>query len=506
MSRLDYSIKNTKYALIGQIISLLVSFITRTVFIQYLGNEYLGVSGILSNIMSIMSLAELGIGASIIYGLYLPLKENDHEKIKSLIKLYKITYRIIAIFILLLGIVLLPFINLIVNVDQSFDNLSFYFMLFVLNTSFSYLLAAKKSLIMADQKKYITTLYKYSFYIILNLVQIFILVTFKDFTLFLVMQILFTLLENYVVSKKANKLYPYLLDSDVDKLSNEETKLIYKNSLAMFGHKLGGIVVGATDNLLITQFIGITLVGVYSNYLLVISAFNVFGSLFFTSVISSIGNLGAEENKEKLLKVFYRLLFINFIYYSISALGLFLLFNEFILLWIGPEFLMNRFTVSIIIIIYFVNGMRKTTLSFRDALGLFWQDRYKPIIESIINLLASLLLVYYIGIDGIFLGTLISLLTTCFWIEPLVLYKYFNVSIINYFKVYFKYVIFLVINASILLFVTMLYQDFSQIWYFIISFITILFIYACSLLIIFRKNDNFLFYYKIIKEKILKIK
>ena len=440
MERTKSSIKNLIYAFTGQGAGIIISVLARLVFVKVLTAEYLGLNGLFSNILSMLSLVELGVGPAMTFSLYKPLAEKNAEKIKSLMNLYKNTYRVIGCVMLIIGISITPFLPYLIDEMPDISNINVIYIFFVINTSISYFYSYKRSLIISDQKSYLATLYRYACYFILNVIQIVVLIITKNYELYLIAQILMTFTENVIVSKKADKLYPYLREKNIKKLSKEDTNPIKKNITAMVAHKVGGIVVNSTDNLIISKFVGLVAVGIYSNYYLITNALNTVCTQIFTSITASVGNLCATESKEKIYEIFEKTLFINFWIYGFASICLFVLFNNFIEIWVGKEYLFSIGVVSIIIINFYISGMRKTVLTFRDALGLYWQDRYKPIIESVINIIASLILVENYGVLGVFIGTLISTLTTCFWLEPYILYKY---GIKNNVKKYFsKYAIY----------------------------------------------------------------
>ena len=450
MSRTRYSIKNMKYVVAGQIAALLISFISRTVFTRVLSADYLGLNGLFSNILSIISLAELGFGSAIVFSMYKPLAEHDEDKIASLMVLYKHVYTIVGIVVLLAGISLSLFLDFFLKEIPNIPHITLIYLLFVINSSISYFYSYKRSLIIADQKRYIETIYKYSLYFALNIIQIIILLLTRSYILFLVIQIVFTLLENKLVSRKADHLYPFINKKNIRPLEENERKTIFKKVKAMMFHKIGTVVVNGTDNILISKYVGVVEVGIYSNYQLIINALNTIYSLLFDSLTASIGNLGVTESNEHKKYVFDVINFFGFWIYGFSSICLFILINPFIKLWLGENYNFNIVIVLIITINFYLTGMRKSVLVFRNALGLFWYDRYKPIIEALINLITSFLLVHHLGIAGVFIGTLISTLTVCFWVEPYILYKYgFEQRSIGYFIKYIVYTLILLITAYI---------------------------------------------------------
>lgn len=277
-------------------------------------------------------------------------------------------------------------------------------------------------------------------------VQIVILLVFKNFILYLCIQIAAAILSNVFVSIRADKMYPFLKENKKDLPDEPLKKDIYKNIGAMSLHRFGDIFVNNTDNLIMSAFVGIIIEGVYSNYLLIqTSVYTALNSVFL-AVTASVGDLSVKEDKEKLYDVYKMLYFLCFWLFSFSSVCFITLYNPFIRFWTQKaDYTFAMPIVLLIVINFYFAGMRRVTLTFRDVLGLYWYDRYKPIFEAVINLVASLILVQKIGISGIFLGTLISTLTTCFWIEPLVTYKYgFKRNVGEYFGRFALYTAFTV--------------------------------------------------------------
>ncbi|NLM05233.1 MAG: oligosaccharide flippase family protein [Clostridiales bacterium] len=448
--RTKKSIKNIMFALGGQILNSIITFISRTIFIYILGSDYLGINGLFTNILSMLSLAELGVGSAIIYSMYKPLADNDEYKISALMNLYSKAYKIIGAVVAVIGISLTPFLGYIIKDKPNVDNLTFIYLLFLLDSVLSYYFAYKRSIITADQKNYLNTINQQTFNIIKFLGQVLILLVTKNYILYLLVQIVCNFLSNIFISIKSDKLYPYLKLNRNAELKKEEKSLIFRNVRAMMSHKVGGVVVNSTDNILISSFVGVYWVGIYSNYVMITGVINSVLYQVFTALTASVGNLNVSEDKEKSKNIFYITFFLNFWIYSFCSICLWILLNPFITMWIGEEFMLSKNVVFIIVFNFFISGMRQTTIMYNTTLGLFWNDRFKPWFEAAINLVASLVLLKYFGILGVFLGTLISTITTSFWVEPYILYKYnFGKGLLKYFSKYFIYLFITIISGVI---------------------------------------------------------
>ena len=453
-----------------------------------------------------LSLAELGVGEAITYSLYKPLKEKNVNDCTMLMQLYKKIYIIIGVVIFIIGLSITPFLPFFIDEMPNISNIYFIFVLFVINTSISYFLSYKRNLIIADQNRYIATIYRYGMYFLLNIVQIIYLLIKKDYIVFLILQILSTVIENILISRKANKMYPYLKSKEKVQLKEEYKKEIKNNTRAMMMHKVGSAVVISTDNILLSKYVSLIAVGIYSNYYLVINALNTIFSQVFTSLTASVGNLCVSESKEKQEQVFNKTFFLNFWIYSFATSCLICLFNHFIQLWIGKDFLFNFMTVCLLGVNFYITGMRKSVSVFREASGLFYVDRWKAIIEAIVNLVLSIIFALKFGAFGVFLGTLVSSLTVCVWVEPFVLYKYgFEMSVKRYFTKYIKYLLITIINTTVLYFVLTIFKKISILTFLVKMIISVL-IPNITIYLLFRNTDDFSYYKNIIIKVFTKIK
>lgn len=505
MSRKTNSIRNTKYAVIGQFIGLAITFLTRMVFVRMLSAEYLGLNGLFTNILSILNFAELGIGSSIIFSLYKPLAEKNETKIKILMGIYKKSYTIIGVIVAILGITFMPFLGNVIKDIPNIPNIKLIYLMFIIDSVISYLLSYKRSLMIADQKGYIDTIFHYSFNIGMNILQISVLFLTQNYIFYLGVKILNTLVENIVIYRYVDKLYPFIREKSTEKLEEIEKRTLIRNIKALICHKIGSVAVLGTDNLLISKYVSLASVGVYSNYLMIINGLNTIFGLAFQSIVASVGNLNATETKEKSKFIFNCIDLIGFWIYTFASISLINLINPFIRLWVGERYLFSMPLVMIIILNFYLAGMRKSVQTFKEAFGLFWYDRYKPLFEAVINLTASIILVKQIGTIGVFIGTAISTILTCFWIEPYVLYKYgFHVSSKKYFIKYFINTAILISVGSITWLICGIFSNYTLIG-FIARMLVCAIVPNLILVIIFFKTKEFKYLFESFKN-ILKAK
>lgn len=451
MSRTDYSIKNLLVSSGGEILVIFLTFVTRTVFIHTLGTQYLGINGLFTNLLSMLSLAELGIGSAVTFDLYKPIANKDQRQIVLLMKFYGRVYKIIGFSIAGMGILLIPFLPYIIKDNVDFININFIFLIYLVQTVSSYLFFAyKSSLIKAHQREYIITTIGIVFSVITNMIQMLVLILLRHFEIYVLIVVLTNVIQNMAVAMQADKMFPYLKEKTKSVLSKEQRKKIYKNSYAAFFYKINSRVVNATDNILLSSFIGLDIVGVYSNYLLIFSTVKVFLNKFYSAILASLGDLHASANVQREYKIFKITNFFTVCAFGLAAIGIFVVGNEFISIWIGSDFTLSQVFVLLFALEIYIYGLEKNLSTFRTAMGLFQQAKYRPVFGMAINLGLSLLLINYIGIYGVIIGTIFSSLLTFMWFDPYIIYKYvFKRSVHEYYFTNFKYILFIFAAGSI---------------------------------------------------------
>ena len=494
--RTSYSIKNTITQFITNIITIIFLFIGQTLFIEILGIEYSGLNGLFTNILTVLNLFELGISSSITYNLYKYIKNNDKETIKSIMHFYKKSYNFIAILILTIGLLIIPFIKYIVK-DITVDiNIYISYILFLLTTVSTYILSYKRNLIIANQKNYVINIIQIIYIIILNIIQILILYITKNYYLYLITKILCILLENIIINIKANKLYPYLKEKNIKPIEKETKENIINRVRALMIHRTSGAVTNGTDNILISAFLGITTTGLYTSYNYIItSVTKLFGNIVST-LTPSIGNLLIEKNKEKNYKTFKKIRFLNFWITTFTSTSILLIAEPFIKIWIGKNYLLPTSVLIVLVINYFQTMMRKTYASFKDAAGIWIEDKYIPIIQLSINLISSIILIKLLGLKGVFIGTILSsLVLWCYSYPKYVYINLFEKQIKNYIKETLTHILIFIVIITI----SFILNKYST--NIITSIIISIIIPNIILLIIYSRSEEFKYYKKLILNK-----
>lgn len=502
--RTKYSLINITVGLGNQIIITLLSFISRTVFINTLGIEYLGINGLFTNILAMLSLAEAGLGASIVYSLYKPVAGNDIQKIKVLMKFYRNIYFVISLIILVLGLALMPFLDFFIK-DSNIKNVHLIYLIFLLNTVAPYLYVHKNSFLNVCQKGYIVTgIYSVSS-ILSVLIKIGILHFTQNYILYLIIDSVITIINSIILALIVNRMYPYLKTKVKEKLDESTRKGITKNVKAIVFQNIGNYLVFGTDNIIISSFISVAAVGIYSNYNMLMEISRTFINQVFNNIYHSFGNLVAKESVEKIYSVYKTYRFLNFWLYSIFTIFLAIMLEPFISIWIGPQFLMEKGLLFILLFIFYEKGMRNSITTIKTTSGIYHEDRFAPLVQAFINLFVSIVLVKFIGIMGVFIGTLVSAIAVPFWYTPFLVYKkIFKTPVSNY---YISYIIYLSIGIATYCtthFTThsievLNYQ--SLILKGILCFLIPNFMYV----VIFHRTNEFMYLYRVIKKIICKI-
>ncbi len=437
--RSEATLKNTIWGIIQQVIVCIMSLFSRRVMLDTIGVEGVGLNAFLNSVITMLSLAELGIGNAMVYHMYAPIAVNDKEHIAKLMKSYKNVYRAIAAVIMVMGLSLLPFMDKIVkDVSYSRSYVSLIFVLFLIQTTSSYLFTYKRSMLSADQKQYIITIFDLGYKMVTITVGIVILKLTGELAWYLLMLIFCTVAENILISIKVDRLYPYINESK-GALEAEERKKIASDVKNIFIGKVSGVVTNSTDSVLINSFVGTIQNGLYSNYHIILGTLSAALEQFSGAMRGSIGNLIAVESNEYIDLVFRRLMFVMFFTASFCACCLVGLIDPFISLVFGKGLLLHRIIVYICILNLYISTINIPVLNMVTASGLFSYNKYISLAGTAINLIVSIILGRSMGMAGIFLGTSATYLLQ-FVLRVILLYdKYLNISCLKVFLKNFAY-------------------------------------------------------------------
>ncbi len=449
-SRTEYSLLNIITGLGGYALNTVIGLICRMIFTRTLSAEYLGIGGLFTNILSMLSLAELGIGSAIVYALYKPLAVGDKEKIASLVKFYGQCYRVIGIVVGIIGVVLMPFLDVLIEEPNIKESIYLIYGLYLFNSASSYFFTYRSSLIMAAQQNYIVTATNYAVTIIQSVLQIVWLLTTHEYIGYLIIQCAGSLAYNITISFIAKRKFPYVAAKDIKPLKKEERSGLIRNIRALVIWKLSGLLVNSTDNIIITYFSGLAVVGLSSNYTLLSNTLNALLNQLFNGITASVGNLNAVESKEKKLKFFNVINLANFWLFGWAAIGIFVVSSDIVHLMFGESYVLSMNIPFVIALNFYMVGMQNAVWTYKNTMGLFRQGRYLLIVTAAINLICSLWLGKIWGLFGILLATAISRALTNIWYDPYAIFKYgIKEKVSVYYKKYGLYALILVLTGGV---------------------------------------------------------
>ena len=503
MGRIQYAVKNIAFGYIGNITSTILGFVLRTVFIMKLDETLLGVNGLYTGILTMLSLAELGIGTALNYSLYAPVAKGDIEKIKSYMLFYKKAYLAIAGVVTAIGIILIPFLKYFIKNpgDYGIRELTVYYLIFLFNTVSTYFVAYKYSLVNAQQKNYIQTNALTLTKLATTVSQIIVLLATANFLFYLLTAAVVELIQKIYVNHYLNRLYPYLKEKNVKPLKKEETQVVKDKTRALVYHKVGDVARLQTDSIIISSLIQVSLVGVVDNYTMVINSISGFVNIIFNSVISSFGNLIATESEEKQYEMFNIYRFAANWVYGLSAIGFYVLLTPLVYLWLGEEWLLGNIVVALILVDYYFKGDRIVLSNFKTAAGVFEEDKYLALIQGVVNLVISIVLVQFMGLAGIYVGTIVSGLIANVT-KPFIIYRVcFKKGAGEYFLDTARKLLVLAVTLAIVLFVSKFLLQQITMLSFALTGVMIILVYNVLFLLCFGRTKELRYLLDLVKKR-----
>ena len=494
-SRTEFATLNTSIALAIQPFSVIIGFINRTIFISTLGITYLGLSSYLTSIVSILSLAELGIGEAMSYALYSPLVREEHGKINAFMILFKKLYRIIGVSIFVFGGILSLFLPNLIKDYTINSELYWIFFLFIFNSGSSYFFSYKRTLLYVDQRNYVMNLINFGLNTLRVFLQIAILIFTQNFIFYLLIETILNIIGNVIMSYIVDRLYNYLYNEEITPINQEEKEKFIRNIKGNTLGSIGAKIVFQTDSILMAKFINLAAIGIYGNYTYVLGFVAMLVNTVMGSITSSIGNLIHSEDTTLEAKISFlkKYQFIAFSLIYFASIGYLLFVHPFIIIWLGENLSFNQWTEIVIVINFFLTAYRQPNLVLISVHGLSYEQNKKVIAEILLNIFLSLyfLIVLDLGVAGILLGTIGSTLLTCTWYEPYSVFKYgLKTSSKEYFRTMIQH--FILAGLSILLFSLLDYYFLIQLD-FIYSLVIKIILYLIVLVIyilIFRNHEG----------------
>lgn len=451
-TRTEYATLNAITGIGGFVVNTVLGFICRMVFARVLSENYLGINGLFSNIISMLSLAELGVGGAIVYALYKPVAEENNSKIASLIDFYRKVYIAIGLVVGTVGISLVPFLHIIVGArDGLTENIYLIYLIYLANAVFSYFFSYRSAILQAMQRNYLITGINYIITIVQSIIQMIFLLLTKAYLSYLLIQLIGGMTYTLVISHVAKKEYPFIAEKGIKPLTRKEKGEIAKNVRYLLINKMANLFLSSTDNIIASMFSGLASVGFLSNYTLLSGTLNGFINQFFSGLTAGIGNFSVTENKDRIQLLFKTLNLANFWTFGWGAIGIYICCSDLIELCFGEKFVLSQQIVFAIALNFYIVGMLNAVWIFKNAMGLFKYGRYLLILTGIINIVASVYLGNKFGLFGILIATSLARGLTNAWYEPYALYKYgFADNPVGYLFRYIKFTIIILFTGLML--------------------------------------------------------
>lgn len=409
LDRVTNSKRNIRWGLIGRIVTTMLPFALRTVIQMTIGEEYLGLSGLFTSMLSMLNLAELGLGSAMVYYMYKPFAEDKKEELGALLNLYKWLYRGIGAFIFIVGMCISPFIGVFVKGSYPLDiNLTILYFLYLLDTVLSYsLFSYRQSLLLVHQRNDLSYKIELSIYISLYTVQILLLFLFKNYYVLIIVKPIFTVINNILILIITQKVFPEYKSKG--KVSKKKINDIVKKVRALAGHKIGTTVIASADNIVISAFLGLAMVAKYGNYYTVMYAVISVMGMIISSLMPGIGNGLVLNSKEDNYKLFNNINFLIMWLVSWCSICFLCLYQPFMTVWMGKKMLLPFDSVILMVLYYYSWQCRVGVNLFKDAAGLWREDFWKPYVSAAVNIIVNIYLVKRIGLNGVLISTIIAM-------------------------------------------------------------------------------------------------
>lgn len=406
-----------------KIIILILSIITKSYVVKYLGDEANGLFSLYTSILGFITIANLGVGVAITFSMYRPIVENDTDAVSALYHLYRKFYMTVMLIVLGVGLLITPLVPFLAKDISGNKMIYITYITFLVSIAVTYLFGHKISLINAYRDNYITTALTSFGLIIEGIIQIIVILLTKNFLYFLLVRIFAYLVEGLLVEIIFRIKYKQKLNKN-KKINADLKKEVIKNSGAMMYSEIGTKLISSFDGIIISFFVGVVALGNYSNYIIIITGMVSLLNLFFSEITSILGHVNIKQSKESYFNQFKKVYSVNFILGIVFFMGFIAISDNIVEIMFTKNHIETRFIVVVIAFDYFLNFMRRSLVLFKRASGVIYEDRHRPLIEGIINIILSIILVQFLGVGGVLVGTILTRLVVSFTFEPHVLFIY----------------------------------------------------------------------------------
>ena len=427
-TRTENTVRNVKAGVVNRVIIMVLPFVTRTLIIYLLGADYLGIGTLYTSILSFLSLAELGFSSSIVYAMYKPIAENDENAICALLKYFKKLYTIIGWVMLFVGTIIVPAVPYFINGDPPEGiNVYILYYIYLINSVISYFfLGYRQSILQAYQRQDIITKISSVINPVFQILQILVIFYSRNFYAYAVVPLLSTVANNITNSLIVKKKYPNLVCKG--QVSYEVKKTIKSKISGLLGTRLNSIVVHSADTLIVSAFLGLTATAEYGNYYIIFNTICGFIMIIFSSMTSSVGNKIVKDSIEENLKLFKTIEFGNVWLVGFCSVCLMCLYEPFMSIWVGSELCLGKVFSVLMALYFYLYEVQRTILTYKDAAGIWREDRFRPYCTMVVNLGSNIVLVKLIGIYGIVLSTIIAFAISLPWANKVLFETLFKFS------------------------------------------------------------------------------
>lgn len=439
-SRTKLAMKNVSVTGLVTLLNFPLQFINRFFMVRYLGMAYLGITSLYANILSVLSLTDLGVGTAIIFMMYQPLEDGDHRKLSILMRYYRLAYHAIGLIIFVIGLLIIPFLHVFLGKQISYPHVYLLFIIYLLGSVSSYLFSYNQSLLNADQRSHIVSAINLIVCYVLLTAQIITVILYKNPLLYATLFVFTGFVSNLIISAYVHRHYPYIYGTK-ERLSKADNKLLFDNVVGNFFLRVSGVVVTGTDNLFLSAFAGVIQVGFYANYVTLTSFLQKFILQVIASFTGSIGNFSVISDRQAGEDLFHKLQYINFVILNLATMGILFLSKDIIAVWLGKKYILDTLTTLLIGLSFYIMNYRALGWNFVAVYGLGKYMKMFSVNEMIANVVASLIFLwgFHMGLRGVILGTIISTILTVSWQDPYIIFKYgFHTRPTKYFTRYVR--------------------------------------------------------------------
>lgn len=498
--RVAKSFSNITSGISANILMILLGIISRKIFITYLGIEILGINGVISSIISMLNLVELGVGTAISQSLYVPLGKKDYDQVHAIMNLFVKMYKYVALAVFAIGIAVFPFLKYIVKTQEKIGLIAVIYMIYLINAVSSYFISYRRNILLADQKGSIINNVSMACSIFVTILQIIFMIVTGDFIVYLLISVLNNVFQNIYLYMKTNNMYPYLIEKKEVSVDKAVKERIYRNVKALFVARVSMYLVYSTDNIIISSFVGTVMVGIYSNYILILNPIKQVISQIFNGVTPSFGNYLVTNKLEESLSIFCVMQFINFWISTFVGIGFLLLFNPTIDIWLGEGMVFEKSVVFAIVLGFYLDSMRSAIETARNAAGMYSpypMFKYLWLFQAMINIVLSVLLAFFMEnkILGVFLATCVSHILPTIVVPRDMFVFVFKKSGKEFYVRLANYYITGTIIAIICVWLSNIVTFCNRYTIFAVNLIIVMVVPNAIIFLLFRKSEEFVYLY-----------